>query len=357
MEAIQFLKLMLESQASDLHLVPEAPPSIKVNGTLLPLEQPPLEEEDCKTIIYSMLTQDQIRQFENTRELDVAFTFKDIGRFRMNVYRQRGFVCAALRYIPARFLSFETLGLPNVIYPLLKLDKGLILITGPTGAGKSTTIASMVHYLSNETAGHIITIEDPIEFVHKHYKSIVSQREVGTDTDSYTKALKHVFRQNPSIIVIGEMRDMETIQAALTLAETGHLVMATLHTSDATQTVNRIIDVFPPYQQQQVRMQISFVLQAVISQKLIGKTRGIGMTLACEVLIGTPAVRNVIREQKFENLPSLIQTGAKFGMQTMNQALVALYAKQRITYQEAVENSSDPEELLKTLNELKQKKA
>jgi twitching motility protein PilT len=267
----------------------------------------------------------------------------------MNVYRQRGVVGAAIRSIPNKFMSFEELGLPPVTYDLMKLQKGLILVTGPTGSGKSTTLASMIDYINENMNYHIMTIEDPIEYVHSHKKSIVNQREIGADTESFAQALRHVLRQDPNVILIGEMRDLETISAALNIAETGHLVFATLHTSDAAQTINRIIDVFPPHQQEQIRVQLSFVLQAVYSQQLVSAASGKGRVLACEVLIVTPAVRNLIRERKIEQINTVIQTGGKFGMVTMNQSLVELYKKQKITYQEAINRSPDPEDLKKLL--------
>jgi twitching motility protein PilT len=275
----------------------------------------------------------------------MSFSFQNIGRIRMNVFRQRNSIGACLRSIPQRIQPLDELGLPPITYDLLKIPKGLILVTGPTGSGKSTTLASMIDYLNENIQGHIITIEDPIEFVHLHKKCIVNQREVGGDTTTFGNALKYVLRQDPDIILVGEMRDLETIQAAINIAETGHLVFATLHTTDAPQSINRIIDVFPPHQQQQVRAQLSFVLQAVFSQQLVPRLSGVGRALAVEILVGTPAIRNLIREGKVEQILTSMQTGAKHGMQTMNMALNDLHARHIISYQEALSVSMDPEDL------------
>ncbi|MEK9144648.1 MAG: PilT/PilU family type 4a pilus ATPase, partial [Elusimicrobiota bacterium] len=258
---------------------------------------------------------------------------------------QRGAVGAAIRAIPQSFMTFEELGLPSVIYEVMKIQKGLVLVTGPTGSGKSTTLACMIDYINERKSLHIVTVEDPIEYVHTHKKSLVNQREVGGDTVTFDQALRRILRQDPDVILIGEMRDLETISAALTIAETGHLVFATLHTTDTAQTINRIIDVFPPHQQEQIRGQLSFVLQAVFCQVLVPHVSGSGRAMASEVLMVTPAVRNLVREQKVEQILMTIQTGGKFGMQTMNQSLSELYKKQRISYQEALLRSTDPEDL------------
>ncbi len=349
---VDLVRQMIESQASDMHLIPNAPPTLRLNGEIIPLDHPDLDGDTCKALIYSVLTQHQVSTFELTHELDAAISFKGTGRVRMNIYKEKGAICAALRHIPENFLSFETLGLPTVIYKLMDLHQGLILVTGPTGSGKSTTIASMVDFLNTNRNGHIVTIEDPIEFIHHHKKCIVSQREIGFDTNSFKDALKHVLRQDPNIIVIGEMRDFETIEAAMIMAETGHLVLATLHTPDAAQTINRIIDVFPPFQQNQVRTQLSFVLQGVLTQYLVGKPQSIGRVLATEVLIANSAVRNTIREGKMENIQSIMQTNAKVGMQTMNMSLAGLYQKKFITRNDALTYSPDPEELTTLLRSL-----
>ncbi|RLD18085.1 MAG: type IV pili twitching motility protein PilT [Caldiserica bacterium] len=344
----KLLQEMVERGASDLHIVDNAPPILRIDGELVPLSYDPLTPEDTQRIIYSLLTDKQKERFEATNELDLGFGIKGVGRVRMNVYRERGAVCAALRHIPNKFFTFEELGLPPCVYDVMKLNAGLVLVTGPTGSGKSTTLASMINYLNERRKAHIVTIEDPIEYVHPHKKCIVSQREVGTDTETFADALKHVMRQDPDIILIGEMRDLETIQAALTVAETGHLVFATLHTPDAVQSINRIIDVFPPYQQPQIRNQLSFVLQAVFCQELTQKMGG-GLALICEALIVTPAIRNLIREEKVEQIHTAMQTGGKYGMQTRNQAIYELYRKKWITYSKAIELSHDVDDLKRML--------
>ena len=341
--------LMHERGASDLHLTVGAPPVLRIDGQLVPTPFEKLTHETAQTLIFSLLTEQQRQRFEATNELDLAFGLKGIGRLRMNIYRQRGAVGAAVRAIPSAFKTFEEIGLPNVIYDIMKIPKGLILVTGPTGSGKSTTLASMIDYINEHRSGHIVTVEDPIEYVHSHKKSIVNQREVGQDTETFAAALKYVLRQDPNVILVGELRDLETISAALTIAETGHLVLATLHTNDCAQTINRIIDVFPQHQVEQVRVQLSFVLQAVMCQQLAAHASGTGRVLACEVLTVTSAIRNLIREQKIEQIQLAIQTGGKFGMQTMNQSLADLYRKQRITFQEATSRSLDPEDLRRLL--------
>ena len=341
--------MMHEKSASDIHLTAGAPPMLRIDGELLPTAFEKLTPDLAQTLVFSLMTDAQRQRFEATNELDFAFGIKGMGRLRMNAYRQRGVIGAAIRSIPSKFKTFDELNLPPVIYEIMKLTKGLLLVTGPTGSGKSTTLASMIDYLNEHRNYHIITVEDPIEYVHTHKKSIVNQREVGSDTETFGSALRHVLRQDPNVILIGEMRDLETIGAALNIAETGHLVFATLHTSDAAQTINRIIDVFPPHQQEQIRVQLSFVLQGVFAQQLLASSSGTGRVLACEVLMANSAVRNLIREQKIEQINTIIQTGGKYGMVTMNQALVDLYKKQKITYQEAITRSSDPEDLKKLL--------
>ncbi len=337
--------MMHERGASDLHITAGAPPTLRIDGELVPTPFEKLNAEMTQQLVFSMMTDEQRQRFEATNELDMAFGLKGIGRLRMNVFRQRGAVGAAIRSIPQSFMTFEEIGLPRVIYDVMKIPKGLVLVTGPTGSGKSTTLACMIDYLNERKPLHIVTIEDPIEYVHTHKKSLVNQREVGQDTEMFGAALRTILRQDPDVILIGELRDLETIQAALTIAETGHLVYATLHTNDTSQTLNRIIDVFPPHQQEQVRVQLSFVLQAVFCQVLIPHVSGQGRALACEVLMVTAAVRNLIREQKAEQIQLTIQTGGKFGMQTMNQSLAVLYKKGRISYQEALLRSTDPEDL------------
>ena len=341
----ELLQLTMDKGASDLHLTVDAPPTLRIDGELVPTEYEKLHPDQCQRLIYSLLTDKQKERFESTNELDLSFGIKNIGRVRMNVFRQRGIVTASLRAVPNYFMTFEELGLPPLVFDVLKLPAGLVLVTGPTGCGKTTTLASMVNYINEHRSGHIVTVEDPIEYIHAHKSCIVSQREVGSDTSSFTEALKHAFRQDPNFILIGEMRDLETIASALTIAETGHLVFATLHTTDATQSVNRIIDVFPPYQQPQIRSQLSFVLQAVFCQRLLPKANGNGRCLAVEVLRITPAIRNMIREEKAEQIPSAMQAGGKFGMQTMNWSLYDLYTRRQITYAQALTESSDVEDL------------
>lgn len=341
----ELLRLMMQRGASDLHITMGAAPTLRVDGLMVPTPYPKLSAEVCQRLVYSLLTDTQKQRFESMNELDISFGIKEIGRVRMNVFRQRGAIGAALRAIPQKILALDELGLPPIVYDILKIPKGLILITGPTGSGKSTTLAAMIDYLNDHQQSHIMTIEDPIEFVHYHKKAIVNQREVGGDTSSFAQALKYILRQDPDIILIGEMRDLETTQAAINIAETGHLVFATLHTTDAAQSVNRVIDVFPPHQQQQIRAQVSFVLQAVISQQLLPKLAGVGRVLAAEVLVVTPAVRNLIRDSKTEQIMITMQTGAKYGMQTMNMALHDLYARRLISFQEALWASTDPDDL------------
>jgi twitching motility protein PilT len=337
--------LMHEKGASDLHITAGAPPTLRIDGVLQPTQHEKLNGESTQALVFSMMTDDQRQRFEATNELDMAFGLKGIGRLRMNVFRQRGAVGCVIRSIPQAFMTFQELGLPQVIYDIMKIPKGLVLVTGPTGSGKSTTLASMIDYVNERRNLHIVTIEDPIEYVHRHKKSIVNQREVGQDTEVFGAALRHVLRQDPDVILIGELRDLETIQAALTIAETGHLVFATLHTNDTAQSINRIIDVFPPHQQEQIRVQLSFVLQAILSQVLLPHAKGTGRAMACEVLMVTSAIRNLVREQKVEQITMTIQTGGKFGMQTMNQSLSVLYKKGKVSYQEAMLRSTDPEDL------------
>jgi len=337
--------LMHERGASDLHLTVGAPPTLRIDGSLVPTPFEKLSSETAQTLIYSLLNDQQRQRYEASNELDLAFNLRGIGRVRMNVYRQTGSVGAAIRAIPNAFKTFDEIGVPKSILDIMKLPKGLILVTGPTGSGKSTTLASMIDFINETRSSHIMTIEDPIEFVHTHKKSVINQREVGSDTVTFGAALRHVLRQDPNVILIGELRDLETIQAALSIAETGHMVLATLHTTDCAQTINRIIDVFPPHQLEQVRVQLSFVLQAVLCQQLLMHATGAGRVLACETLIVNSAIRNLIREQKVEQIQVAIQTGGKIGMQTMNQSLADLYFKQKITFQEAMSHSLDPEDL------------
>ncbi|HEY3489714.1 MAG TPA: type IV pilus twitching motility protein PilT [Candidatus Deferrimicrobiaceae bacterium] len=345
------LTQMYEKGASDLHITTGVSPTIRVDGRLLPTSTETLGPADTKRLCYSILTEVQKQRFEEEWELDLSFGIKGLSRFRANVYMQRGAVAGAFRTIPFRVRPFEELGLPPALKELCKKPRGLVLVTGPTGSGKSTTLAAMIDKINNERQEHIVTIEDPIEYLHPHKHCLVNQREVNADTQSFKKALKYILRQDPDIVLVGEMRDLETIEAALTVAETGHLVFATLHTNSCVQTINRILDVFPPYQQPQVRAQLSFVLEGVVSQILIPKASGSGRALALEVMIPNPAIRNLIREEKVHQVYSQMQVGqSKFGMQTMNQSLIALLLRREITLDDAMGRSSDPDEFRNLLS-------
>lgn len=340
------LKTMLDKGASDLHITAGTAPAIRIDGYIQPLKMEPLSPTDCKRLCYSVLTDSQKSRFEEENELDLSFGVKGLARFRANVFVQRGVVSGAFRQIPFRISTFQELGLPAVIADISAKPRGLVLVTGPTGSGKSTTLASIIDKINRETKQHILTVEDPIEFLHPHKSCIVNQREVFSDTDSYKKALKYVLRQDPDIVMVGELRDLESIEAALSIAETGHLCFATLHTSSAVQTINRLIDVFPPHQQAQIRAQLSFTLEGVICQSLIAKATGVGRALAVEVLVPTSAVRNLIREDKCHQIYSQMQIGqGKHGMQTLNQSLCGLYLRRQITLDDAIATSSDPDEL------------
>jgi twitching motility protein PilT len=340
------LKEMVERGASDLHITVGAPPMLRVHGRVSPLGDKPLGQAETKSLAYSVLTDAQRQKFEEDKELDLSFGMKGLSRFRANVYMQRGAVGIAIRTIPYTIHTFEELGLPKVVSELCDKPKGLILVTGPTGSGKSTTLATMIDKINSERQEHIVTIEDPIEFVHQHKSCIVNQREVHSDTRSFPEALRRILRQDPDKVLIGEMRDQETIQAALTIAETGHLTFATLHTNSCVESINRIIDVFPPHQQPQVRAQLSFVLEGVLCQALIPKSNGQGRVMALEIMVPNPAIRNLIREDKIHQIYSAIQTGQeRSGMQTMNQSLLAHYLKRNITLEEAMRRSPLPDEL------------
>lgn len=337
---------MVERGASDLHITTGSPPQLRVDGRLVPLKVPPLTPLETKQICYSVLTEAQKHKFEEQNELDLSFGVRGLSRFRANVFMQRGAVAGAFRTIPFKVMSFQELGLPPVVSTLAEKPRGLILVTGPTGSGKSTTLASIIDKINTERHAHIITVEDPIEYLHPHKNSVVNQREIGSDTDSFQKALKYILRQDPDVVLIGEMRDKETVEAALTIAETGHLCFATLHTNSAIQTINRILDVFPPGQQGQIRAQLSFVLEGVITQNLLPKAQGAGRVLAMEIMIPNAAIRNLIREDKLHQVYSQMQVGqSKFAMQTFNQGLANLVQKRLISLEEAVSRSSDPDEL------------
>jgi twitching motility protein PilT len=345
------LKYMIEKGASDLHITTGIAPSIRVDGKMKPIPGlEPMTGTQTKDLCYSILTDAQKHKFEENSELDLSFGVKNLSRFRANMFVQRGAVAAAIRTIPFKIKTFQELGLPAVVSDLCNKPRGLVLVTGPTGSGKSTTLASMIDKINSERQEHIITIEDPIEYLHPHKKCLVNQREVNADTKSFKDALKYILRQDPDVVLVGEMRDLETIEAALTIAETGHLTFATLHTNSAAQTMNRIIDVFPPHQQSQVRAQLSFVLEGVISQQLVPKVGG-GRVLAMEVMVPNSAIRNLIREDKIHQVYSVMQTGqAKFGMTTLNQSLYELYVKKMISYEDCVGRSSVVEELIQMLS-------
>jgi twitching motility protein PilT len=344
------LKMMIERNASDLHITTGSPPRLRVDGKLDLIDHPPLTPADTKALCYSILTDAQKHRFEENNELDLSFGVKGLSRFRGNVFMQRGAVSGAFRTIPFEIRTFKELGLPEIMNDLVKRPRGLILVTGPTGCGKSTTLAAMIDRINNERYEHIITVEDPIEYLHAHKKCLVNQREVTADTVSFKAALKYVLRQDPDVVLIGEMRDLETIEAALTVSETGHLTLATLHTNSAVQTINRIIDVFPPHQQEQIRVQLSFVLEGILAQQLIPKKSGKGRVLAVEIMVPNPAIRNLIREDKIHQIYSMMQTGqTKFGMQTMNQSLFDLYTKGLLSYEDTIGRSSIPDEILAML--------
>ncbi|MGC2063916.1 MAG: type IV pilus twitching motility protein PilT [Thermodesulfovibrionales bacterium] len=347
------LKVMIEKGASDLHITTGSPPRMRVDGKLIPMDTPPLNPPDTKALCYSILTDSQKHKFEEHNELDLSFGVKGLSRFRGNIFMQRGAVAGAFRTIPFEIRTFQDLGLPEIVNDLVKKPSGLILVTGATGSGKSTTLASMVDRINSERYDHIITVEDPIEYLHNHKNCLINQREVNADTSSFKMALRYILRQDPDVVLIGEMRDLETIEAALTVAETGHLTLATLHTNTSVQTINRIIDVFPPHQQEQIRVQLSFVLEAILSQQLIRKKSGKGRCLAIELMVPNPAIRNLIREDKIHQIYSSMQTGqSKFGMQTMNQSLVEAYSRGLISYEDALSRSSVPDEMITMLQRM-----
>ena len=341
----QLLDDMVQRKASDLHLTAGVPPELRIDGSITPTEYEVLTPERCIALAYSVLSDEQRKRFETTKELDFSFGVKGLSRFRANVYLQRGVVSMAVRMIPYDIIPLDKLGLPQIVKDFTTRQKGLVLITGPTGSGKSTTLAAMLDRINSTRQAHIMTIEDPVEYIHHHKKCIVNQREVGADTASFPTALKYVLRQDPDIILIGEMRDLETIEAALTIAETGHLVFATLHTNSTYEAVNRIVDVFPADQQKQILTQLAFTLEGVVTQQLIPRSRGTGRILAAEVLVCTPAIKAVIREAKVHQIYSLMQAGQKYGMQTMNQALLQAVLDKQITPEDAMDRSTDRVEL------------
>lgn len=346
----QLLKAMVDRGASDLHITNGSPPQLRVDGGMVPFKVAPLGPVETKQLCYSILTDTQKALFEEEWEVDLSFGVKNLARFRANVFMQRGSVAGVFRTIPFKIRSCEELGLPKVISDLCDKPRGLVLVTGPTGSGKSTTLAAMIDKINSERHEHIITMEDPVEFLHQHKRCVVNQREVGADTKSFKKALRSALRQDPDIVLVGEMRDLETIEAALTTAETGHLCFGTLHTNSAVQTINRVIDVFPPHQQSQIRAQLSFVLEGVVCQTLVPRASGQGRVPALEVMIPNSAIRNLMREDKIHQMYSQMQIGqGASGMQTLNQSLAGLYLQKLITLEEALGHSSDPIELQQIL--------
>jgi twitching motility protein PilT len=342
----ELLGKLLEAKGSDLHLTAGTPPTVRVHGELERLsEYPLLTPRALQGMIYAILPQKMRERFEQELELDMSYSLPGRARFRVNVYMQRDAVGAVFRVIPFEIKGLDELGLPPVCADLARFPRGFVVVTGPTGSGKSTTLAGMVDVVNTERAGHIMTVEDPIEFLHKHKACVVNQREIGADTHSFAAALKHVLRQDPDVILVGEMRDLETISTAITAAETGHLVFATLHTQDAPQTIDRIIDVFPPHQQQQTRVQLSTTLQGVITQQLVPTTDGAGRVVAAEVMVATPGIRNLVREGKVHQIYSAMQAGGRYGMQTMDMSLASHVKAGRINQQMAFERCHDPEEL------------
>jgi len=343
------IRKFLETKGSDLHLRSGCVPYVRINGILQPLEEHPhfvFSEEDIKNFVFYITTPQQRQRFEAEKECDIGYNFEDIARLRMNIFYQRGVINIAIRRIPFQIPNREELNLPEVVYKLAENVRGLVLVTGPAGSGKSTTLACMIDYINSTRAAHIVTIEDPIEFIHKDKKSIISQREVPYDTSSFISALRHVVRQNPDVILIGEMRDLETMQAALTAAQLGHFVLSTVHTVDAVQTINRIIDMFPPHQQNQVRLQLADTLKGVISQRLLPRKDKRGLIPAVEVLVVTPAVKKCIEERNLGDILNLMKQGKLYGMQTFNQALLELFKKGLISLEDALQAASSPEDLL-----------
>jgi twitching motility protein PilT len=347
----QLLKTLVEQSGTDLHITTNSPPQIRINGRLVPLQMPPMSAPETKQLVYSVLTDNQKHRFEESLELDFSFGVKGLARFRANVFLQRGAVSAAFRTIPWEIRTFKDLGLPEVAQSICDRPRGLVLVTGPTGSGKSTTLAAMIDRINGKDNSHIVTIEDPVEFLHSHKKCIINQRELHADTLSFPNALRSVLRQDPDVVLIGEMRDLETIESALRIAETGHLTFATLHTNSTVQTINRIIDVFPSHQQSQVRAQLSFVLEGIFCQSLLPMANNAGRVLALEIMVPNAAIRNLIREDKIHQIYSTMQTAqARSGMQTFNQCLSSLYFKKKITLETALSASSLPDELQDMVN-------
>jgi twitching motility protein PilT len=346
------LEEMIEKDASDLHIVAGERPKLRVDGDITNAStEDVLTPKDTLSLAYSVLTENQKKRFETENELDFSFGIQNLARFRGNCFKQRGCVSLVIRQIPFTVRTFDELGLPPIVAKLAERPRGLVLVTGPTGSGKSTTLAAMIDKINKELKGHIITVEDPIEFIHRHQQCLVNQREVGTDTNSFAAALKYALRQDPDVVLIGEMRDLETTQSALTIAETGHLAFATLHTNSAAETINRIIDIFPSHQQPQIRAQLAFVLEGVVTQTLLQKAKGRGRVMAAEIMVCTPAIRALIRDDKVHQIYSAMQAGKKHGMQTLNDALYQLYMQRDVTKEECLRVSSDANEFLRMIGE------
>jgi twitching motility protein PilT len=346
------LEEMIEKDASDLHIVAGERPKLRIDGDITSAStEDVMTPKDTLSLAYSVLTENQKKRFETENELDFSFGIQNLARFRGNCFKQRGCVSLVIRQIPFTVRTFDDLGLPPIVAKLAERPRGLVLVTGPTGSGKSTTLAAMIDKVNKELKGHIITVEDPIEFIHRHQQCLVNQREVGTDTNSFAAALKYALRQDPDVVLIGEMRDLETTQSALTIAETGHLAFATLHTNSAAETINRIIDIFPSHQQPQIRAQLAFVLEGVITQTLLQKAKGRGRVMAAEIMVCTPAIRALIRDDKVHQIYSSMQAGKKHGMQTLNDALYQLYMQRDVTKEECLRVSSDANEFLRMIGE------
>ena len=352
MEILELLRIAIEAGASDVHITVASPPIMRVNGKLVRMNDVKLTPEDTHRIIRAMLTDAQRLSFEEKGELDFSYSYPSLGRFRVNIYKQRGSASMALRIVALTIPTMEALKLPSVLKDLASKQRGLILVTGPTGSGKSTTLASMLDYMNHTRNEHIITIEDPIEYLHKHDLSVINQREIGNDSHSFANALRAALRQDPDVILVGEMRDLETISTAITAAETGHLVLSTLHTIGAAKTVDRIIDVFPPHQQQQIRVQLASVLEAVVSQQILPKVDGLGRVAAFEIMIANTAIRNLIREGKTHQMQTVIQTGSNQGMQTMDASLLDLYKKRIIDQTTLRKYAVDSDALMKQIGYL-----
>jgi twitching motility protein PilT len=349
MDLLELLTVGMDRNASDIHFTVGIPPTYRIDGGLVSTLERRLTQEDTAYLVKQVLGERRMKTLDEIGELDFSYSIPDVGRFRVNAFKQRGSYAMVLRIIPLRIPSMEELGLPKVTDELTKLPRGLILVTGPTGSGKTTTLASVINKINSERRCHIVTLEDPLEYLHSHKKSIVNQREVGSDTESFANALRGALREDPDVILVGEMRDLETISIAITAAETGHLVLSTLHTNGAAKTIDRIVDVFPPYQQQQIRVQLAAVIEAVISQQLLPKASGKGRVAAHEVMVASPAIRNLIREGKIHQIDTVIQTSSALGMQTMDTSLVNLYRRGEITKETAISQAYNIDEIRKKL--------